>query len=118
MQKACPAWRGTDFGTFMKNCSIRCGDGALANNGPEGRAHNNALKLLQPDDRQRDIIDLFHLINTAGDHALGNSPRAQTFFSLLKTLEHLATLTAAWLPSSVSCTASANRQLAARSWVI
>ena len=79
--------------------SVAVGDGALANGGEAGRAKNNALKFFTHRGRQceedggasgprRDIIDLFHLINTAGDHTLKRSHRAQKFFGLLKHLEH------------------------------
>ena len=78
---------------FLRSVSIACADGALASNGPAGRAQNNALGVWWrtrrgPDHPRREIIDLFHLVNTSGEKAFKSSSQVLSFFAMLKQLEH------------------------------
>ncbi len=86
------AFEGLGCGSFdhwrSERFSVAIGDQALAPGGPAHTAQNLGLRLLWDGHRcQRDVADLFHLINRAGKRAL-EQPAAQALFSLLKNLEH------------------------------
>ena len=77
-----------DVEQLLRSVSIACADGALASNGPAGRAQNNALGVWWrtrrgPDHPRREIIDLFHLVNTSGEKAFKSSSQVLSFFAML-----------------------------------
>ena len=78
------AWKSSRF-------AVTVGDQALAPGGPANQAQNLGLRILW--DRlkrpRRDVADTFHLINRTGKVALKQGRSIETFFKLLKQLEHL-----------------------------
>ncbi len=80
---------GQPFDTWLSHrFAVAVGDQALAPGGPAAHTQRAGLRLLWGNRPRRDIVDVFHLINTAGKHALDRSHTAGTLCAMLKQLEH------------------------------